>query len=303
MQRLKMKSKCQFIGIGVQKSASTWVHRILEDHPDVLSPEPKELDYFSDNFSKGDDWYHSYFKNKSTKNQICGDISPSYFCAEGVVDRVYKYNPNIKIIVTLRDPYERALSNHLHLIRNDLYKDNNQGFCFAIKTHPEYIEQSLYYKHLSNWFKTFPRESFLILLQEDIKNNPDYCSKQIYSFLGIDLTHRSSFLFRKANVSFKPKNLFLDSLYKYSTRILSFIGLSKLVKMIKSQPMMIRLRDYNRGYIGNNIPQTSNAEKTEIMNCFSDDLNKLAKLLERDSFPWETWKVVVTTDIETKNDN
>lgn len=47
--------KCDFIGIGVQKSATTWVYRVLEDHPNVQVSFPKELDFFSrtQNFDRG----------------------------------------------------------------------------------------------------------------------------------------------------------------------------------------------------------------------------------------------------------
>lgn len=289
-----MMPKCQFIGIGVQKSASTWVHRILEDHPEIISSNPKELDFFSFNYDKGENWYHSHFNGfgEEKKESMSGEISPSYFNDLKAPTRVHSYNPDIKIIVTLRDPLERAYSNHLHLIREELYKFDDISFEYGTNHYPEYIDQSFYFKHLSNWFKLFPKQNFLILLQEDIRRDPVGCSIQVYQFLGIDEKHQSQFLNRQANVSFKPKSRILDTFYKSTSSFLTKIGLQKFVKLIKKQSFFISLRDKNRVHLSKSVPEISPETKRKVMDKFSDDLVNLSSLIERDSFPWETWRYI-----------
>ena len=56
-------SKPSYIGIGAQKCASTWLHRILAEHPDVSVPEVKELDFFSYRYDHGYQWYERCFQN------------------------------------------------------------------------------------------------------------------------------------------------------------------------------------------------------------------------------------------------
>ncbi len=66
-----------FIGIGAQKCASTWVYKILQDHPQVGVSTPKELDFFSYYFNYGYQWYLNLF-DRFVDDLVCGVISSSY---------------------------------------------------------------------------------------------------------------------------------------------------------------------------------------------------------------------------------
>src|SRR5450432_1780443 len=67
-----------YVGIGAQKCASTWLHSILAEHPEVAVPEVKEVDFFSYRYDYGYQWYERCFRS-SKPARARGEISPSYF--------------------------------------------------------------------------------------------------------------------------------------------------------------------------------------------------------------------------------
>lgn len=283
--------KCNFIGIGVQKSASTWVYRVLEDHPEASMSTPKELDFFSDNFNKGIEWYESYFALDGSK-KVAGDISPSYFTSLEAIKNAKQYNQDLKIIVTLRDPIARAYSNHLHLIRlgEGYYKGKDLTFEAGLAAHPEYLEQSYYFKHLSEWFSNFPKENILVMLQEEIEKDPIYHADLLYSFLSLDQRHESGFLHRKANISHEPKIKFIESSLKKIAKAGRKLGLENLISSIKRNKLVITFREKNRKHISARVPKMSEASKVRILSCVSNDLNCLSDMLERDLSIWSSFK-------------
>ncbi len=278
-----------FIGIGVQKSATTWVYKVLEDHPEVTCSQPKELNFFSRNFEKGSDWYHTHF-NPKKKNTRLGEISPSYFtCVESVV-RAKTYNPNLKIIVVLRDPIERAYSNHLHMIRVNDYPYKDLSFETGLKADARYLEQSRYGKHLHKWFQSFSRKNILVLIQENIKENPVQEAQKLYEFLGIDVKYKSLFLDKKANVSYSFKNEKLNLFIKGIISILNRSGLNIIVRRLRKSHFYLWLREKNRVHLKNIVPPIKKETEKELTIELSQDLESLVKLLNVDTLPWKTWR-------------
>lgn len=96
--------------IGVNKAGTTWLHGLLNDHPDIFMSKTKELDYFGKEYPKNLEKYHQHFEtNRSVR--YYGESSTSYFCHPDVAAQIQEYNPEAKIIVMLRDPVDRLLSH------------------------------------------------------------------------------------------------------------------------------------------------------------------------------------------------
>lgn len=68
----------RFICPGAQKSATTSIYYILKQHPEIYTPETKEIHFFDRNhrFHKGIDYYRSFFRDDDLK--IAGDFTPDY---------------------------------------------------------------------------------------------------------------------------------------------------------------------------------------------------------------------------------
>jgi len=278
-------SKPVFIGVGVQKCASTWIHRILEDHPQVFVSNPKEIDFFSYHYHFGFHWYEKHFSG----GMVTGENSPSYFCDSRVPKRVQEYDPNMKIIVCLRDPVERLVSHHAHEVRLG-HVDTSLPFSAALQNNPMYVEQSMYAKYLKQWLAVFPRAQVLILLQENIRLKPEEIAKELYAFLGVDTEFQSSFLEKKANPSIKPKFAGLEGVLKQSAKYLRALGLDFLVKRVKHLPWVHKARQKNMRNIHHILPALTEDDFRSLDATFRSDLEHLQLLTGLDLSSWSTWR-------------
>ncbi len=98
-----------FIVAGMPRGGTTFLYHNLNKHPYIFLPFRKEVNYFNVNLDKGLDWYLSLYKDRQPE-QICGDISPPCFLDWDSIDRINEFNPNAKLIISVRDPVEWALS-------------------------------------------------------------------------------------------------------------------------------------------------------------------------------------------------
>ena len=187
-----------FIGIGAQKCASTWIYDILWDHPDVVLSETKEIDFFSFHYDHGLQWYLNHFKERPGARAI-GEISPSYFHEPAVPGRMKRHCPDAKILVSLRDPVQRAISNHRHEIRVKHFTGTDLSFEAGLANNPMYIEQGLYATHLSRWLEHFPASQMLIVLFDEVVADPADVAKRIYRFLGLEEDHCSQAVDKQSN--------------------------------------------------------------------------------------------------------
>jgi hypothetical protein len=174
-----------YVGIGAQKCASTWLHRILAEHPEVAVPVSKEIDFFSWHYDRGYQWYERYFATDKPAARQRGEISPSYFCEPSVPARIARYAPDARILLSLRDPVERALSNHRHEVREG-HLLGDLSFEAGLANNPMYVEQGLYATHLRRWLEHFPREQLLVVLMDDVEQRPEEVCRTVYRFLGVD---------------------------------------------------------------------------------------------------------------------
>jgi hypothetical protein len=71
-----------FVGVGVQKSATTWVADVLEQHPGVLLRR-KEINFFVRHFHRGWGWYESYFADK--QGRMAGELSVTDICVNNAM--------------------------------------------------------------------------------------------------------------------------------------------------------------------------------------------------------------------------
>lgn len=169
------------IGIGPQKTASTWLAELLGSGSALCFPAMvKETFFWDQNFSKGLRWYFGHFKGQGPR----AEIGPTYFHAKAAPARLHAHNPDLRIIATLRDPAMRAWSLFLHHRRKGRVRT---GFREAISAYPEILEASHYKRHLERWIGQFGRARVLVLLQEDIKAQPDECVRRLAGFLGMDV--------------------------------------------------------------------------------------------------------------------
>jgi sulfotransferase family protein len=171
-----------FIGIGVQRGGTTWLSSCLHEHPEVFMPE-KEIQFFDVNYDKGVDWYNKKFSNEGGF-VAKGEYSPDYFFSKKALDRIFQYNPNVKLILILREPVSRAYSAF------NLFKSygqlSEQKFEHLVEARHRVFAQSLYSEQLAHMLKLFPRHNIYIDFYENIEKEPLAVYKSICEFLELD---------------------------------------------------------------------------------------------------------------------
>ena len=169
-----------FIAVGPPRTGTTWLYRVLSGH--VGFPEGiKETHFFSRYYDRGIDRYRWYFRN-CAQGVPMGEVDPLNFDSERARERIALHIPNCEIIVTLREPVERAYSHYKTLLKTGEVR--HQPFNFG--KHRRAVGMSkTYAQHLRGWFEKFGRERVLVMLYDDLKSDPQSYINRICEFIGI----------------------------------------------------------------------------------------------------------------------
>lgn len=204
-----------FLIIGAQKSGTTWLAWKLRQHPSVFMPMD-EVHFFDreDNFAKGLGWYQAHFDKVATETAV-GEKTPDYLAAglngldhhtPDLHHRIYETLPDVKLIVSLRNPVERTVSATYHMIRtghispfhniDDLLAGSKQHVIHQFGV----IEYGKYFQQLKTYLQYFDRHQILVLIfEEDIIGRPGSGLKKVCQFLEIDPTFPFAELQKKDN--------------------------------------------------------------------------------------------------------
>ena len=205
---LAMTAACcrrpDFLGIGVQKGGTTTLHALLDKHPEVMLAKGKEIHYFSLHHQLGEAWYGSHFSTALT-NQCCGEITPYYLFHPLSAQRIKDLRPDMRMIVLLRDPVSRTLSQVFHSYRLGFERLEPEAALEAEaerlasaepvvmrggrhRSHQEhsYLARSRYEVQLARYEACFPRHQLLLLRSEDLFLQPEQVWAQVQSFLNLD---------------------------------------------------------------------------------------------------------------------
>jgi hypothetical protein len=193
-----------FIVCGTQKGGTSALYAYLDEHPQICMASKKEVHFFDDEkaFSRNKPNYgnyHTWFSPEET-SLVLGEATPIYMYWYSAPKRIWAYNPNIKLVVMLRNPIERAYS-HWNMERS---KGNETlDFREAImhersrcrEALPEqhriysYVDRGFYLEQLCRLWTYFPRDNVLVLKNEDLKSAPDETLKCVCDFIGVSHFH------------------------------------------------------------------------------------------------------------------
>lgn len=291
-------AKPDFIIVGAAKSGTTSLFHYLNRHPDIFIPAVKECRFFSQlpkNF-KGlgaeffpnsgitdEKTYFALFAEAGDK--VCGDISNDYlYYYNDSVENIKKYlGDDVRIIIILRNPIDRAYSNYLHHVR-DGWED--LSFEEAIAEEQNRIAQNWAwgYHYVKAGFYSEPVRTYLenfshveILLYEDLKD-PDTLLKKIYRFIGVGCRELNGEGERQYNVSGYPKNRLLH-------RLLTDGRTKRLAKFLL--PVFLKRRIVagikNRNL--KKIPMNA-ATRAMLLKTYEADIKRLSALIGRDLSQW-----------------
>jgi hypothetical protein len=176
-----------FVGVGAQKSGTSWWYSLLAQHPGVLVPKAvdprlqKELHYF-DKFwdpqvSRDDvESYQRYFPRPI--GALSGEWTPRYMTDAWTIPLLARAAPATKILVLLRDPVDRYLSGFNHSLQRGLPRGPG--------TATDAFYRGLYATQLRSVLDHFDPSQVLVQQYESCRRSPADELLRTLSFLGLD---------------------------------------------------------------------------------------------------------------------
>ena len=250
-----------YMFIGAAKSATTTFFDILKKHEDIFVPKFKEPHFFNidENYLKGLDWYKkTYFKDINNESIII-DFTPTYLyyklCAERIFDSL---GPNVKFVIILRNPVDRAYSHYNHSKRDG---HEVSSFEDAIKLENEriekfrdkndvlselrcsYISQGLYFEMISAYLKYFDLNNFFIInFESEVVQNLDQTLLKLSKFLKLDLSNLDYEI--HSNKSGKPKYKLLQNIITNNNLFRKILKI--LVPQKQRQIIRNKIKNFNK---------------------------------------------------------
>jgi hypothetical protein len=294
-----------FIVIGGQKCGSTYLHDVLEEHPDVYLT-PGETSYFQDpdyletnikDFEKLFDKAHNY--------RLVGIKRPDYLAKEECPARIKKHIPAAKLIVILRNPVSRAIAAYYHYIKGGFapLRPFNEGMKEILNGNlkhefprtDEIVEYGFYFKHLQKYFAHFDKQQIHIVLLDDLKKDNLTIISQLYDFLGVD----SGFMPQKS-LNKKPQKVIysMDGLrlvsrvnqlnYSYSSDKMRLYPKDKtLIGKVRLKAMNGITNFLASRIYANTKPQANQELKQQLYKIYEQDIVQLEQLIKRDLSIWK----------------
>jgi len=294
-----------FLLVGAPKCGTTSIASYLAQHPDIyISPikEPKFFtaqflrfplqgpgDSFVENFTvKTFDAYTRLFHRINHEKAIGDASADNLYFHEQVIPLIKRCLGDVKIVIVLRNPVERAFSAYKNLLRDsretlsfeeglDLEKDRRErGYEYIWR----YLDLGFYHEQVRAYLEAFSRVKVIIL--EQFQNGEPALMQQIYDFLEVDASfrprRRSQF-----NVSGKPR-------FRWAQRPFNPTGLKgKAYKLLAMNGFDVdSLMRWVEPVRNANLQPVAMDPKTRqrLHGIYAADIDKLADLLQTDLNPW-----------------
>ena len=209
---VRYRPRLAFMIAGAQKCGTTALAQFLDAHPEIRVSSLKEVHLF-DAPEYSSDWtpaeiderYRPHFGHcrfhGRTGETVLGEGTPVYCFLPDVAPELSRYNPELKLIVLLRDPVERAIS-HYYMERNR--GGEHRSLWLALLLEPfrlrwdraprplesptrrySYRARGLYSRQLRNLYRSFDPDRVLVLRAEDLLNRHDDTLRRAFAFLGV----------------------------------------------------------------------------------------------------------------------
>lgn len=208
-----------FLVIGAQRAGTTWLHRVLRQHPSLWLPPVKELHYFDrleikrtildpkerrrvglkqllslDPWlvsywlrARSDEWYARLFRGAKAKGLVAGEITPAYATLdESVLRRIKRLNDNIKLIFVMRDPVERAWSAVNNAAKKGAADASSVEKSIKRARESGAAARSAYADTIKRLEAVFPANQVHYCFFEDLRDRPEALTSDLFSYLGVE---------------------------------------------------------------------------------------------------------------------
>ena len=311
-----------FVIIGAAKAGTSALYKMLAQHPQIFMSPVKETGFFSmmdenPSFSTipagagvnrieesqrrflearrrsvtAWDDYELLFSGSEDYSAV-GEISPFYLYNPRTAGRIARYLPDVRIIVILRNPTDRAFSHFLHYRRDGLEPHESMDAAIDDEDitiddvwwgYRHYVRAGFYHSQLSRYLEHFPSGQLKIILYDDLKTSFTATLADIFQFAGVD----PSFLPEAGatyNVSGIPRSRLLHNLLsrpnsiRYAAKRLLPGG---IYQKLTRNPLLSKLRSSNLAR-----PKLASTTRDRLGEIFRNDIVNTGALIDRDLASW-----------------
>lgn len=287
-----------FFLIGSGKSATTWLFRCLEDHPELAIARVKEPQFFvksrdpylpgedpedNDRFLDDRDWYRDQFKH-AEPGQLLGDLSINLLHnLDTAPELLHDHNPDARLLAMLRDPAERTYSMYWHQRFHGDDPDTVPDTFEAWLEDERHIMSSRYHTLLQRWLEVWPRDQLQVRTVLDLKEDPAALVRDVYAFLDVDPGFEPEALHERVNPAHRNRPLYewarsaAETLHRVGfgkvVDAVNAVGLGKLIERVGTE----RVR----------YPPMDAGTERELRETFLPEVEGLEELLGRDLSAWK----------------
>jgi hypothetical protein len=257
-----------FLGIGVQRGGTTWVHECLRRHPQVFLPAEKELQFFNFGYDKGLDSYRQCFAGWRGQPAI-GEITPNYYHSAKALERIRQDLPGIRLFIVFRDPVERAFS-HYQLMDEHQFK--GLSFRQAIEQKPFLMDRGRYNQTLKMIYGLFDPSQVLVCLYDDLACQPQAFLQRLCAFLGVD----DQFVPETINQRYNR------IVYERAQNTLKAMKLHWAVDLVKKTPVSGWIKRHHQ----KSGPRIKPRDAAYVRDLYRQDMLEFEQMIGRDLSAW-----------------
>ncbi|XP_037134430.1 heparan sulfate glucosamine 3-O-sulfotransferase 2-like [Syngnathus acus] len=175
--------------VGVKKGGTRAVLEFIRIHPDVRAAGT-ETHFFDRHYDRGFEWYRASMP-RTLEGQLTMEKTPSYFVTKETPHRIAAMSRDTKLIVVVRDPVTRAISDYTQTLSKTPDLPSFQELAFRNQTLGlvdaswNAIRIGLYALHLENWLRYFPLAQIHFVSGERLITDPAGELARVQDFLGL----------------------------------------------------------------------------------------------------------------------
>lgn len=294
--------------VGAAKAGTSSIYKYLFFHPDVYCPSLKEPKYLTNeiycpmttgpgdrdnlvnNIFNEEDYLKLYVKGSDKKIKIDASADLLYY-HNTAIPKIKRLLGDPYIIISLRNPVERAFSAYLHLLRDNRESNSFEKALSLEDTRIEnryefiwhYKRASLYYESVKAYKQNFSHVK--IIFQEDLAQNTSEVLDDITRFLQISaLPKKENSEYKRENESKVVKNRWVEKVLFYKYKLPFYTTLLKA-----AQPWKEELNKYFNNLRSQNLhrPEIKQNTKFRLQNYFRQDVEQLEEYLKIDLSHWK----------------
>ena len=296
--------KPNFFIVGAPKCGTTALSDYLRTHPHIYVSNPKEPHYFAEDFEqyrlvKSLEEYLGLFQDCQPNNRLVGEASVFYLYSSVALKNIYKFNPQAKIIVMLRNPVELVYSFHSQLLYTADENEKNFEKAWHLQSlrergnkiprlcrEPSLLQYAAIGKlgeQIDKLLTIFPPEQIKIIWFEDFVKSTDEVYESILNFLEVPIDQKTDFQPINQNkvhrLEWLGKFTAKPPVYltKLAMKAKKFLGIERLG--IIEQMRSVNTQKNPRKTLDKNF-------HLELVEEFREDIKKLSQLHNRDLSHW-----------------